>query len=119
MAEAGGNVATFHIEVMADQAEAAALAADIRALGMRPGIALSPETPAEAVSGLVASGAVDLVLVMSVKPGFGGQAFMPHTMDKVRQPEGIRKGGNTAAEYMHIEIACSAVHLCSWQTSYC
>lgn len=86
VAEAGGSQVTFHIEAVSGSHEAAAaLAADIRRLGMRAGIALAPETPPDAVVRLVAGGHVDLVLCMTVAPGFGGQSFQPAVMDKVRE----------------------------------
>lgn len=83
MADAGGDQASFHIEVMASVQDAAQLAAKIRALGMRAGVALAPQTGIEQVSELVAGGHVDLVLCMTVTPGFGGQKFQPQVMDKV------------------------------------
>lgn len=65
--------------------DALQLAADVRRLGMKAGIATAPDTPADAVVPLVEAGAVDLVLCMTVTPGFGGQKFMPEVMDKVRR----------------------------------
>ena len=53
----------------------------IRELGMRPGVALNPATPLQAVEYLLPE--LDLVLVMSVNPGFGGQSFIPFVLDKV------------------------------------
>ena len=77
-ADAGADGFTFHIEATS---EPAALAARVRARGMRVGVALKPATPAEAVLHLLPC--VDLVLVMTVEPGFGGQAFMGDMMPKV------------------------------------
>ncbi|KAL0395772.1 UNVERIFIED_CONTAM: Ribulose-phosphate 3-epimerase, cytoplasmic isoform [Sesamum calycinum] len=57
----------------------------IKSKGMRPGVALKPETPIEEVYPLLeAKDPVEMVLVMTVQPGFGGQKFMPDMMDKVR-----------------------------------
>ncbi|KXU35953.1 ribulose phosphate epimerase [Cephaloticoccus primus] len=78
-AEAGANLISIHIEP--DYDHAAALAR-IRALGCQCGIALNPDTPAEAVRHLLDR--VDLVLVMTVQPGFGGQAFRPEMLAKLR-----------------------------------
>lgn len=77
---AGSNSLTFHIEATND---AAALAQRIRAAGVRVGVAVKPKTPIESVFALVDAALVDMVLVMTVEPGFGGQAFMLDQMPKV------------------------------------
>jgi len=69
---------SFHIEVSDDPA---ATAAALREMGVRPGIAINPPTPVEALEPALEH--VDLVLVMSVNPGFGGQAFIPEVLSKV------------------------------------
>jgi ribulose-phosphate 3-epimerase len=86
MAAAGASQFTFHIEATGVDfscEKAAEIAAKVKSKGMMAGIALAPETPAEAVFPLVASGAVDTVLLLSVRPGFGGQKFMPSVLPKV------------------------------------
>jgi len=65
------------------RAEAEALIREVQSLGGSAGICLNPATPVEAIEPLLKT--VELVLVMSVWPGFGGQAFMPETLEKVRQ----------------------------------
>ena len=55
----------------------------IRELGVRPGVALNPATPLEAVGYLLPE--LDLVLIMSVNPGFGGQTFIPFALDKIAE----------------------------------
>ncbi|MFK8251302.1 ribulose-phosphate 3-epimerase [Ancylobacter terrae] len=55
----------------------------VRALGKRAGVAINPATPASAIEHVI--DLLDLVVVMTVNPGFGGQAFLPAMMDKVRQ----------------------------------
>lgn len=80
-AKAGASSITFHLEATSDPD---ALMDVIHAKGMRAGIALKPKTPVEAVFPFVASGKCDMVLVMTVEPGFGGQAFMADMMPKVR-----------------------------------
>lgn len=77
--KAGANLICFHVEVRQDQA-ARDLIKRIRAAGCRTGMALNPGTPAERVMPYV--DLVDLVLVMSVHPGFGGQAFIPEVLSK-------------------------------------
>ncbi len=54
----------------------------IRAAGARPGVALNPGTPVAAIEPVISD--VDLILVMSVNPGFGGQAFIPSQIDKIK-----------------------------------
>ena len=97
-AAAGADGFTFHIEAVDGVAAAAALAADVRAAGMRAGIALKPGTPLDAeLLSLAAAGGVDMVLVMTVEPGFGGQAFMPSMMAKVAELRAACPG-------LHIEV---------------
>ncbi|ODT83859.1 MAG: ribulose-phosphate 3-epimerase [Pelagibacterium sp. SCN 64-44] len=55
----------------------------IRAEGKRTGVAINPATPLAAVENILDD--IDLLLVMSINPGFGGQAFIPHAMEKIRQ----------------------------------
>jgi ribulose-phosphate 3-epimerase len=78
-ADAGATYLTIHVEASADVP--GALAA-IRARGVRAGLTLNPETPVDAV--LPHLGAIDLALVMSVRPGFGGQKFIETALDKVK-----------------------------------
>jgi ribulose-phosphate 3-epimerase len=63
--------------------------ARIRALGCQCGIVMNPGTPAESIKALI--GEVDLVLVMTVQPGFGGQAFRRDMMAKLREVDGWRR----------------------------
>ncbi|TXG54842.1 hypothetical protein EZV62_020098 [Acer yangbiense] len=79
MGKAGASGFTFHIEASKDNWQE--LVQKIKSKGMSPGVALKPGTPIEEVE---ADNPVDMVLVMTVEPGFGGQKFMPATMDKVR-----------------------------------
>ncbi|THU56073.1 hypothetical protein C4D60_Mb11t13420 [Musa balbisiana] len=79
LAKAGASGFTFHVEVAKDYWQD--LVHQIKVKGMRPGVALKPGTPVEEVEG---ENPVEMVLVMTVEPGFGGQKFMPETMDKVR-----------------------------------
>ncbi|KAH7670353.1 Ribulose-phosphate 3-epimerase protein [Dioscorea alata] len=83
LAKAGASGFTFHVEVSKDNWRE--LIQSIKAKGMRPGVSLKPGTPIEEVYPLVEDkNAVEMVLVMTVEPGFGGQKFMPDMMDKVR-----------------------------------
>jgi len=76
--DAGADLITFHAEVAQRPAE---LIEQIRGLGVQVGVALNPGTPAEAVFGYIDS--VDLVLAMTVWPGFGGQTFMHECLPKI------------------------------------
>lgn len=76
--EAGADLMTFHIEC-ADDIDATIAA--IHGLGAQVGISMKPATPAEAVFPYLDK--IDMVLVMTVEPGFGGQSFMAHQMPKV------------------------------------
>jgi ribulose-phosphate 3-epimerase len=77
--EAGADLLTVHIEVLSDPRP---LLEDIRSLGAGVGISLNPPTPIETLDGCL--DLCDLVLVMSVMPGFGGQKFQPVALDKLR-----------------------------------
>ena len=79
-AEAGSNLISIHIEPDYDHR---ATLRRIRELGCQNGIVLNPDTPAEAVEPLLAE--VDLVLVMTVQPGFGGQSFRDSALPKIAQ----------------------------------
>src|SRR5882757_9934804 len=54
----------------------------IKSLGMKAGVAINPHSPAELLSDVLQD--IDMVLIMSVNPGFGGQEFIPHTFQKIR-----------------------------------
>jgi len=78
--EAGADLLTLHAEA-ATHLDAAL--ARIRAKGAKAGVALNPATPESAIAYVLDK--LDLVLVMTVNPGFGGQAFLPAQLDKVRR----------------------------------
>jgi ribulose-phosphate 3-epimerase len=77
-AEAGSDIVIFHLE--ADDDPEAVIAA-IRAAGRQPGLALNPETPAEAAHPFLER--INMLLVMSVNPGWGGQPFMTDVLPKL------------------------------------
>ena len=79
-AEVGANSVTFHAEAAANPSQ---VSRDIRRHGARVGIAVRPGTALDPYLDLLPS--VDMILVMTVEPGFGGQSFMPEMMHKVRQ----------------------------------
>ena len=95
-AEAGADIVTFHYEATQTPREAIRL---IRESGAKVGISIKPKTPVEVLRELLPE--VDLVLVMSVEPGFGGQSFIEGSTDKVRE---LRKMIDEAGLNVTIEI---------------
>jgi ribulose-phosphate 3-epimerase len=76
--DAGADLVTFHVEAVT---HAPRLIDEIKAKGALAGVSLNPGTPVSAIEALLPF--VDLVLVMSVNPGFGGQKFMPQSLDRI------------------------------------
>lgn len=79
-AKAGADILTVHFEACKD---VRATLDKIRECGMKTGLAISPDTPTEVLKEFF--GEVDMFLVMTVHPGFGGQKLIPETLDKVRE----------------------------------
>ncbi len=84
-AAAGADCITVHVEATEKVIETLSL---IKEYGCKCGVVISPETPADAVRPYIKE--CDLVLVMSVHPGFGGQKFIPSALDKLRQIKEMR-----------------------------
>jgi ribulose-phosphate 3-epimerase len=87
----GASLVTFHVEAAADPVQTAR---SIRANGAKAGLALKPGTPLAPYLDLLPE--FDLVLVMTVEPGFGGQRFLPDMLAKVREARRAIAGGNLA-----------------------
>ena len=79
-AKAGSDIITFHYEAVSD---AAALVKKLRQLGVKPSVSVKPATPAEVLFPLLDD--LYMVLVMTVEPGFGGQAMIPECLKKVTE----------------------------------
>ncbi len=79
-ADAGAENITFHVESDCDPK---AVIDEIHRLGVKAGISLKPGTPVSAVEPFI--GCADMILVMTVEPGYGGQGFIPSTLDKIRR----------------------------------
>jgi len=94
-ADAGADGCTVHVEVGGTDE----LIAQMRRLGLRAGVALNPDTPFEAVRPYLSD--VDLVLCMTVFPGFGGQSFIADVMEKVRR---VRAEVEAGALALDIEV---------------
>ena len=84
--DAGADYVTFHVEATAHPHRAIQM---IKQAGVKAGVVINPGTPVSAIEPLLAD--CDLVLVMSVNPGFGGQKFIPNAVDKVAQLAHIRQ----------------------------
>ena len=84
--EAGADYVTFHYEATEQIDECINITRDA---GAKVGISIKPATPVSVLKDILAK--VDLVLVMSVEPGFGGQSFMPDSLDKVRELAAIKR----------------------------
>lgn len=89
MAEAGADYFTFHQEA---SVHAHRLIQKIREAGMKPGISLVPSTPISSLETILEF--IDLVLVMTVNPGFGGQKLIPSCLRKIQQLKALREQHN-------------------------
>ena len=96
--KAGADYLTIHVEADTPDNILATIE-KIRALGVKPGIVVKPKTPAEAIAPYLDK--VDLVLVMTVEPGFGGQKFMADMMPKVKKLRQMLDSVNPAC---HLEV---------------
>jgi ribulose-phosphate 3-epimerase len=88
-ADAGADIITIHPEATDDLS---ASIKRIKDLGKKVGVSLNPETKVSIIKDHL--GQIDLVLIMSVKPGFGGQKFMPKVLDKIKELKNIQKEQN-------------------------
>ncbi len=93
---AGADILTVHLEACPHLHRNIQ---QIRSLGMKPGVAITPHTPVSSLNEILQD--IDLVCLMSVNPGFGGQKFIPNTIEKIRQ---LRKMIDERGLNVHIEI---------------
>ncbi len=108
-AEAGAGSVTFHVEAAADPA---GLARRIRAAGARAGMALKPATPWAPYADLLPE--LDMVLVMTVEPGFGGQSFMADQLPKVAQVrEAVRRQGGEVWIQVDGGVSARTIEACA------
>ena len=94
--KAGADILSVHIEACRHLHRNIE---QIKSLGMRAGVAVTPHTPVSALNDILHD--IDLVCLMSVNPGFGGQKFIPYTLDKIKQ---LRKMIDERGLKVHIEI---------------
>ena len=88
-AEAGADIITIHPEATADLSSSIL---KVKKLKKKVGISLNPETKTDVIYNFLDK--IDLVLIMSVNPGFGGQKFMPEVLDKVKELKRVQKEKN-------------------------
>lgn len=94
--DAGADILIVHIEACVHLHRNIE---QIRSLGMKAGVAINPHTPISQLSDILAD--IDVVCMMSVNPGFGGQKFIPHTLEKIHQ---LRTMINEKSLQVDIEI---------------
>jgi ribulose-phosphate 3-epimerase len=92
-AEAGASMISVHAEVLPHLHRTVSY---IKSLGLKAGAVINPSTPVSALEDVAND--VDFVLVMSVNPGFGGQSFIPHSLDKVRRLKALLSTVGSSAQ---------------------
>ncbi len=95
-AAAGADLLTVHMEANDNVSE---VLKQIHALGIKAGVSIKPDTEPEVLSGVLDQ--VDLILVMSVYPGFGGQSFLPQSPDRIRE---VRKLIQSSGRNIWLEV---------------
>lgn len=94
--EIGADLLTVHYEACED---VGATIDYIKTVGLKAGVALKPGTPVSVLADLVDR--IDVILIMSVEPGFGGQSFMPTAFDKIKQ---ARELADKSGRSIHVEV---------------
>ena len=97
--EAGANLLTFHLEACKDAKSVHRIISKIHHQGCKVGLSIRPQTPVEAVFPYL--NVIDLVLIMSVNPGYGGQSFMEESVDRIQR---LRKEIDTHQHSVLIEV---------------
>ncbi|MFN7309794.1 MAG: ribulose-phosphate 3-epimerase [Vampirovibrionales bacterium] len=83
-AKAGADILTVHVEACTHLHRTVQL---IKSLGVKAGVSLNPHTPVSVLEPVIDD--IDLILIMSVNPGFGGQAFIPYSLEKLKQAKAL------------------------------
>ncbi len=112
-AESGADIITFHVEAASDSRE---VIDKIRSLGKKVGLAIKPKTPVEAIKPYLEH--IDMLLVMTVEPGFGGQKYMDECTDKIKEARklitdaglktDIEIDGGVTTDNVHIPLEAGA-----------
>ena len=97
-AKAGSDIITFHYEASDSPLDTVK---KIKALGVKAGISIKPKTPVSAVKNLIKE--LDLVLIMTVEPGFGGQSFMEECVGKISEIKKIAEEQNLNDLYIEVD----------------
>jgi len=90
--KAGANILTVHFEACTHLHRNIQ---HIKSLGMQAGVSINPHTPVSLLEDIIED--IDLLLIMSVNPGFGGQSFIEKSIDKIKQARGMIKRANSSA----------------------
>ena len=96
-AKAGADLITIHYEACGERT--AQTLREIRSYGKKAGVSVSPKTPVEAIRDVLPL--CDLVLIMTVEPGYGGQAFIPESLVKIEEINRVKREGGYS---FHIEV---------------
>ena len=99
--EAGADLITIHLEACED---VAATIKAIREAGLKVGLSIKPATEAEAIRPYLDQ--IDMILVMSVEPGFGGQKFIPETLEKIRAVRNMLNKKNLGSTSEYLRYSC-------------
>lgn len=97
--DAGADIVTIHNDIGLSEDELRQVLKDIRARGMKAAMSLKPKFPAETVFPFLDD--LDMVLIMTVEPGFGGQKFMPDMLEKIAN---VRRKANELGKEMDIQV---------------
>lgn len=105
-AKAGADYITIHYEATDKVEETIDL---IKKYDVKPSISIKPKTPPEAIEHLIPK--LDMILIMSIEPGFGGQAFMPESLEKISKMNELIKKHNPACE-LEVDGGINADNIC-------
>lgn len=97
--DAGADLITFHVEAVKDKQEIDSLIQHIHSRGVKVGLTIKPNTPVNVLDDYIST--VDLFLIMSVEPGFGGQSFIESSLEKIRY---LRQKIDESSSNAHIQV---------------
>ena len=109
--QSGADIVTFHTEACDGEAEIRATLGEIRSSGAKCGLAVCPATPVSAFAPFL--GLIDMLLIMTVEPGFGGQPLIPQTLDKIADLREMRRSGGYSFD-IQVDGGVTAANLCEF-----